>query len=88
MNRRRKSATSTQHEHQGIIAAALAYSAAVHTGSPVRSALEVAQRTAITWGLHPAMARYITRDIADVVHVVPLPERDAHPRPPSAAVPS
>ena len=78
---------STQQEHQGILAAALAYSAAVHTGSPVCSALEVAQRTALTWGLHPAMARYITRDIAAVVQVAPLPERDAHPQPPTAAVP-
>ena len=79
---------STKQEHQGIIAAALAYSTAVHTGSPVRSALEVAQQTALTWGLHPAMARYITRDIADVLQVAPLPEHDAQPRPLSAAVPA
>ncbi len=73
---------STKQEHQGIIAAALAYSAAVHTGRPVHTALHVAQRTAITWGLHPSMARYITRDIAEVLHVPPLPEGEAHPRPP------
>ena len=75
---------STQHEHQGIIAAALAYSTEVHKGSAVSAALQAAHQTAIGWGLPFNMARYITRDIADVVHVAPLPEHeeDTGVRPP------
>ena len=68
---------STKHEHQSIIAATLAYSAAVHKGSPVSTALQAAHQTALGWGLPFNMARYITRDIAEVLHVTPLPEHEA-----------
>ena len=77
---------STMHEHQGIIAATLAYSAEVHKGSAVSTALEAAYQTAIGWGLPFNMARYITRDIADVLHVAPLPEHEADTRSPIAAL--
>ena len=74
---------STKQEHQSIIAATLAYSAEVHKGSALSTALQAAKQTAIGWGLSHAMARYITRDIADVLHVAPLPENEEDTRHPT-----
>ena len=77
---------STKQEHQSIIAAALAYSAEVHKGSAVSTALQAAKDTAIVWGLHHDMARYITRDIAEVLHVAPLPENGEDTQRPTAGL--
>jgi hypothetical protein len=58
---RKKPAMSTKQEHQGIIAATLAYSAEVHKGSPVSTTLQAAYQTAVVGGLTFNMARSITR---------------------------